>query len=54
MKKWFISRNKKKARQPVFCELNTHHWATKMEVRHLIAGKPDLKLNVSQQCARAW
>ena len=54
MKKWFTRKIKKRVRQPVFCELNTHHWATKMETQHFIAGKPDLKLDMPQQCARAW
>jgi hypothetical protein len=54
MKKWFTRKNKKRVRQPIFCELNIHSWATKMETQHFIAGKPDLKLCMPQQCARAW
>jgi len=54
MKKWFIRKTKSKVKAPIFSELNVHNWATKMETQHLIAGKPDLKLNVSQQYARPW
>ena len=54
MKKWFIRKIKSKVKAPIFSELNVHNWATKMETQHLIAGKPDLKLNVSQQYARLW
>jgi hypothetical protein len=39
------NRNKTiKSRLSVYYGLNAHKWATKMEVRRLLTGKPDLEL----------
>jgi hypothetical protein len=44
MKKTGNSNKTIKSRLLVFYGLNAHKWATKMEVRRLLSGKPDLEL----------
>ncbi len=44
MKKTGNSNKTIKSRLSVYYGLNAHKWATKMEVRRLLSGKPDLEL----------
>jgi hypothetical protein len=36
-----------RSKPSIYNELDTHKWATKMEIQHLIGGKRDLKLSES-------
>jgi hypothetical protein len=41
-----VEDNKKKSARPklsLYSEINAHSWATKMEVKRGLSGKPDLK-----------
>lgn len=44
MKKTGDSNKKMKPKPSLYYGLNAHKWATKMEVRRLLSGKPDLEL----------
>jgi len=42
MKKRIHKRKTVKSRHPVGNRLDSHKWATKIEIRRLLSGKPDL------------
>jgi hypothetical protein len=44
MKKRFYERTKIRYRPKIHSQLDSHKWASKMEIRCLLSGKPDLKL----------
>jgi len=47
------NRNKTiKSRLSVYYGLNAHKWATKMEVRRLLSGKPDIELKADPNKTR--
>ena len=51
MKKLFYKRTKIKYRPKIHSQLDSHKWASKMEIRCLLSGKPDLKLEAAEKQA---
>jgi len=52
MKKTGNSNKTIKSRLSVYYGLNAHKWATKMEVRRLLSGKPDIELKADPNKTR--
>jgi hypothetical protein len=44
MKRPVNKKERIRAKRSIYNEVDTHRWATKMEIQRLIGGKPDLKL----------
>ncbi len=47
MKKLIDSKRAIKSKPAMYRELDSHKWATKMEIQRLIRGKPDLKIGLT-------
>ncbi len=54
MKKTSDSNKAIKSKPSLYYGLNAHKWATKMEVRRLLSGKPDLELKADPQKTKDW
>ncbi|MHC4477868.1 MAG: hypothetical protein ACYTEL_19680 [Planctomycetota bacterium] len=52
MKRSSETKRANKPKTSLCSELDTHNWATKMEVHHLLTGKPDLQLKGPDRATR--
>jgi hypothetical protein len=49
MKKRIFRNKKVKSKPPVGTQLDFHKWATKIEIRQLLSGKPDLIIETNEK-----
>jgi hypothetical protein len=51
MKRLIRRKSRTKRKRTLHRQPDSHNWATKMEIRCLLSGKPDLKLNQGERQA---